>query len=291
MKAPRKVMQSRFLARLIGAAAWLALATSASAAVLVSDGVPVSGTGAYNADATLQNQNPTHTSIIGEINAWLSTSAFVQVSGLGLEYPSSYQLSAIGGSLVATSATTSATIGRYTRRALLSPLGGKSFYFSVLMSYSDLSSLITGYAVSLGMTQIQPSSTAFPKDALMFGFRRSASGVEAVVMATNTITVIQSNVLPGTHFVVGKFVYNGAGADTIYASLDPGAAEPSSWAANVTVDLLSSGASFGYINVGGCIGLNSKSVYFDQWRVGDTYSDVVGVSSQPSPEGTMILLR
>ncbi len=48
----------------------LTLTVSVFSDVLVYDGVPTTGTGAYTGNAKLVDQNPTHASIVGEIDAW-----------------------------------------------------------------------------------------------------------------------------------------------------------------------------------------------------------------------------
>lgn len=273
-----------------GAAVGLACAATASAGLLVYDGVPASGAGAYTT-GSLYNQNPTNTSIIGESGTWTgdatSTTA-ISVDGTGLTYPPGVLLSGLGGSVYIANAQIGGAGVRSLKRALSPTLSGKSFYFSVLMGFNDLSSLANGAALLWGVTKTKTGTQFYPaSDGVLVGFQRTATGVDAVLRVLNTTNVLQSGVSAGTYFFVGKFVYNAGGNDTVHVSLNPGATEPSSWTTSVTAEVLTNTTNFAWVNVGGNYGVNGKRVAFDEWRVGDIYGDVAGSTEVPP---TMVTL-
>lgn len=275
---------SRILALLSGFGLSLALTLDGTAAVLVYDGIPVSGSGCYNAvnNPKLTDQNPTHTSILGETGKWLGDTGTIMVTNGGLGYASGIFLSTQGGSVLMQSASTSGG-PRSVKRVASPALAGKSFYFGALLSYNDLSANPADAYAVWGLTKTASSVTAYPAaDGVLVGFQRTATGVDAVLRVLGASYTIQSNITPGTYHFVGRFVYNADGNETVYASVNPGRDEPSSWTTNAVAEVLTSGQSLAYVNVGYNYTMNGKYVLIDEWRVGDSYVDVLG-SSQSAP--------
>jgi len=79
----------------------------AKAELLVYDGIPLSGTGAYEVRPLFDwgattGQNPTHDSIVGGTGQWVSSegTGAITVEGAGtLAYPNGVNLAPIGGAL------------------------------------------------------------------------------------------------------------------------------------------------------------------------------------------------
>ncbi len=273
--------------RSLWATAILAGSLPAAAGVIAYDGVPTEGNGKYNAGSDLFNQNPTHVTIIGENGTWNSangtSTSVLKVNAASLAYPAGIHLAALGGSIWLSHTDKGGTNARSLKRALSPALGGKSFYFSVLIAFDDLSAW-TGDAYAVcGLTSTRTGTTSYPAtDGILAGFQKNGTQVDAVVRVLETAHTLQANVSPGTHFVVVKFTFNPEGNDTVEAVLNPTSTEPEAWTVSATAEVLTSAQSLAWVNIGGNYGLNSKYVAFDEWRIGDSYADVAGSEEAPA---------
>lgn len=271
---------------LIGLMAWLAATVAVRADVLVHDGLPTSGPGAY-ATGSLHGQDRSHESIVGEIGAWgtgngTSTTVF-QINVAGLSYPLGIELTGQGGAVRMNSTQNGGINARTVGRSLSPTLGGQSFYFSALMAFDDLSSLASGAYVVWGLSKTQVNHDQYPAaDGILVGFQKNGTQVDAIVRVLGNTYVLQSGIGAGTHAFAGRFTYNPAGADTVDVRFNPTAMEPLTWTTNVVAEVLTSSQSLAYVNVGGNYGINGKYVAFDEWRVGDTYADALGASPAPA---------
>lgn len=286
-RAPRgAALRSIATVLLTGAATWLTLPTPAGAGVLLYDGVPTEGTGKYTAGTDLFGQNPTNVTIIGESGTWSSsdngTTATLKVNATTLAYPSGIYLSGIGGAVRLSHTDIGGVNMRSLKRAVSPALAGKSFYFSTLMAFDNLSSWANGAYAVCGLTKTRTITGAYPAtDGILVGFQKNGTQVDAILRVLGTAYTLQTNVTAGTYFFAGKFVYNASGNDTVLASFSPTSTEPVSWTTNVTAEVLTSVQNLAYVNVGGNYGLNSKYVAFDEWRVGDSYFEVAGSDAVP----------
>ena len=263
---------------------WLGPATWG--AVLVYDGFPVTGTGAYSMSTCVFGQNPTHASIIGETGTWTNannaTTAVLTNSLAGLSYPAGINLSPQSGGMRIFSTASGGSNVRAIMRAITPVLAGKSFYFSALAGFNDLSSLANNEYVAFGLVKTRVNNNQYPPaDGIQIGFKKNGSNIDAILRVLGTTYPLQASVPAGTYFFVVKLDYNASGNDTVYAALNPSSSEPSTWATNVSAEVLTSSTNFGFVYAGGNYGVNSKYAEFDEWRVGDTYADVAGSSEAP----------
>ena len=283
---------------LLACAAVGVAAFDASAALLVYDGMPVSGAGAYSfvmPNATKlcgQPPSPQHSSIIGETGIWTDGNSPANYTGTlfvddaGLSYPDGVFLPTILGALKMYHDAPSLPSGGTGPRTAWRPLAQElkqSFYFSVLMSYESLASYPANEMAVFGLMGAAPASgggTAYPPaTGVQVGFRKNSSGgVDAVLRVLGTVSVIQAGVAPGTHHFVVKLDYNDAGNETIYASLNPGGDEPQVWDVDASAEALTTASTSSFKNLVASFWypVNKKPVMVDEWRVGDTYNDVCG---------------
>ena len=267
-------------------------ARPAAAAVLVYDGVPVTGTGAYALSNAVYGQNPTNATIVGETNAWgnanNSSTGVITNEPTGLSYPAGINLGSQTGGMRIFSTASGGSNVRAIMRAITPVLAGKSFYFSALAGFNDLSSLANNEYVALGLVKTRANNNQYPPaDGIQIGFKKNGSNIDAILRVLGTTYPLQASVSAGTYFFVVKFDYNGSGNDTVYAALNPSSSEPSTWATNVNAEVLTSSTNFGFIYAGGNYGVSSNYAEFDEWRVGDTYADVAGSSEAPPLVSTL----
>jgi hypothetical protein len=202
-------------------------------------------------------------------NFW---SGVIVVSDTGLEYPAYVSRTAQPGAIKIASSSGN----RSLKRDLETPLGNRSFYFSVLMSYSDLSSYATGRYAVWGLTKTQSSGDAYPADdGILVGFEKTSSGVDAILRVDGQSYTIQSSITPDTYQFVGFFEFNNGGNDTVYASVNPGDEVPVNWDVSTSTELLLVDEFLPYVN----FGVNNNPVYADEWCIGDSYPDTVGSDS------------
>jgi len=282
----------------LAAGAMALAAFHAKAELLVYDGIPISGTGAYEVRPLFDwgattGQNPTHVSIVGGTGQWVSSegTGAITVEGAGtLAYPSGVNFTPIGGSLKMTHAgNTSAPNPQYRtlRRLLSTPVAEQSFFITVLMDYDDLSVYNNGMFAGWGLAKaVIPTNDNYPlSDGLSLGFRRDTSsaltGVSAVMRADGVWHVIEKDVAPGTHWFALRFQYSAAGDEIISAALLKNGAEPSlsggGWDVTVTNEVLNSSQSFARMHIGyNYAFVNGKRILVDEWRVGTEWHDVAG---------------
>ena len=267
-----------------------ALALPARSAVFLYDGIPAEGVGAYAA-GNISGKGSTHSSIVGESGNWdTSSSGVMTVQPESLGYPAAVQLATQPGAiLVPGQAASGGTAGeRRGCRAIVSPnVGGKSFYFSVLIGFNSLSQMVAGGRQTWCLSQSAPASGLYNANAKSFevGFVYSASsGVNAILRVANANTVMASDLAPGTYLFAGKVEYDASGAETVSASLNPLPFESGTWDAAASANILATGERFSHVvlNVDYKIGVGN-SVWFDEWRVGDTYADVMGTAVSQLP--------
>ena len=272
------------------AAALLVLET-ASATIYVKDSVPLGGLPVNYNQASLMGQNPSTAAIIGDSAAWGGSSGtgVIIVSPTGLSYPAWVSLASSGGSFVNYNATVSTTAtdgGRLLSRPISGLPTSGDFYMSLLIGVQDAAALTAlqpgqSRGAGLGTTTATGSITpVLPADGVYFGFQ-NVGGVRSLMLKVKgTNYALVNNPVPGqTYFCVAKIeIGQGTGGkDIVRASVDP--VVPDSYSVTVEDNVLISGATFPYFNIGGCYPTASKNVYYDEVLVADTWQEVAPINA------------
>ncbi len=283
----------------------LCSAFTANAKLWMSDSVPIgAGSTGYNGLATLSGKEP---AIEGQTGKWLNATGVFQWRATEvLNYDSvPSTLMATGGTYVAQH-TDSGT--RYQPRQITLP-ANTNVYFSALMAYQDdmvFDKMSAGNWTGVGLSFLvyNDNNSAYKpyNGGILFSFRKMADvdGQRRVSVVASAVARGASSVnntpqdvilkeytrprelsggVPGDiYMVLAKVEYNPNGPETISFALNPVPGQEDNFdpANTISVDILGADEQFQYIKFGGNYSFSNKAVYYDEFRIGSTYADVVG---------------
>ena len=258
---------------------------SASATVYVKDPVPIGTTG-YNV-AKITGQNPTTNAIIGCSGNWSGGTGVIFAKPIALSYPVNVNLTSSGGSFVITNSTTGDTTGRSTSRSISGsglPTSG-TLYFSTLIKAdaTALSKLANNQAYYIGVSRTDYNASdatvvSFPATGVHVGFKK-VSGVVTVSLGVNgtSYTLVPTATAGTTYFCVVEIQLNAgdSGKEIVTAVVDPLAPVMSGTyqASTSAADVVSTGTTFTYLNIGGLYATGNGSVFLDEFLMADSSND------------------
>lgn len=278
-------MKNYALVLILGAMLLAALPVSAT--VYVKDSVVTNGADCYTL-ANLASQSATNSTVgLSKTAGWSATGTGVfQVDTLGLAYSDNILLDEAGSSFTVMNASTSSTDGRMLVRTMSGLPTSGSIYFSLLLRAGSgfTAALADGHSVGMGLGTWgfggSLTSAQVSTNGVHFGFQKSG-GTPSLMLRVNgtNYVMVTSPVADRTYLCVGKVELGAgpSGEDIVRAAVDP--EMPDSFTLAVTNRIVSSGTTFTNMTISGTYRTNSKKGYFDEYRVGSTWSDVATVDS------------
>lgn len=277
-------MKKLSIPRPVRCIALLTLVTSlihtASASVFLAD--PVATNTMYAANNKLYGKNPTAAPIIGFTNAWsgYDTSLLkIPTSSEPLAYPAGTSLTATGICFAVTGGATGT--GRLVQRKTIPgwlPTSG-TLYMSMLVKatsstlFSSSATTATAFGLGTNARNVMSgdatnsnSTMTFPADGVYFGICQEGLALCVQGVRYPLVSPITAN---ATYFCIAKIEFNANGTqERVSAIVNPASyqTEPTTWTTNCTADIVTTGSTFEYLNLGGA---TPPSLYFDEFLVAD----------------------
>lgn len=277
-------MKKLSIPRPVRCIALLTLVTSlihtASASVFLAD--PVATNTMYAANNKLYGKNPTNAPIIGFTNAWsgYDTSLLkIPTSSEPLAYPAGTSLTATGICFAVTGGATGT--GRLVQRKTIPgwlPTSG-TLYMSMLVKatsstlFSSSATTATAFGLGTNARNVMSgdatnsnSTMTFPADGVYFGICQEGLALCVQGVRYPLVSPITAN---ATYFCIAKIEFNANGTqERVSAIVNPASyqTEPTTWTTNCTADIVTTGSTFEYLNLGGA---TPPSLYFDEFLVAD----------------------